>query len=137
MTVDRSDAPRLLLSALRAVGGGAFLAPRLGAKTFGLREDAEGSYLVRLFAARNIALTAGLLASSGRSRRTLYKVGVACDVLDIGAGLLGLHEGKERSSALIDTGASIVATGLGVAGLRVDSGRAGRGWGQLGRRFSR
>lgn len=122
MTVNRNNVPRLLLAALRSIGGGAFLLPRLAVKTFGLPEDAHASYLVRLFAARNIALTAGLLASRGKARRLWWQVGVACDLLDAGAGVLGLREGKERSSALVDTTASVLATGLGVAGLVVDRG---------------
>ena len=122
MNVERSDAPRLLLAALRAPGAGAFFAPRLGARTFGLPEDGESYYLVRLFAARNVALIAGLLASSGKARRLWWQVGIVCDALDIGAGLLGFKEGKERSSAIVDTSASTIATGLGVAGLMVDRG---------------
>jgi hypothetical protein len=122
MTFDRRDTPRLMLAALRSVGGGAFLLPRVGSRTFGLPDDAESSYLVRLFAARNIAFTAGLLASNGSARRLWWQAGVVCDALDAGAGLLGLREGKERSSAMVDTGASLVAAGLGVAGLLVDEG---------------
>jgi hypothetical protein len=65
-----------------------------------------------------------LLPSVGEAsaRRLWWQVGIACDVLDTLAGLLGLRDGKQRSSALVDTGASLVATGLGVAGLRVDRG---------------
>ncbi len=122
MNLDRSDAPRLLLAALRAPGAGAFFAPRLGAKTFGLPEDGESYYLVRLFAARNVALIAGLLASDAKSRKLWWQAGILCDVLDVGAGLLGFKEGKERSSAIVDTSASLTATGLGVAGLMVDRG---------------
>lgn len=127
MSFNRSDAPRLLLSALRTPGSAAFLAPTIGARVFGLTGDAETSYLVRLFAARNVALTAGLLASSGSSRRLWWQAGIACDALDVAAGLLGLREGKERSSALVDTAASATATLLGTAGLIADSRANGRG----------
>jgi hypothetical protein len=116
----KTDTPGLLLCTLRAVGAAAFLAPAVGARTFDIGGGAEGEYLVRLFAARNVALAAGLLASRGQARRLWYQVGIACDVLDIGAGLLGFRSGKKRSSAAVDTGASLVATVLGVTGLLLD-----------------
>ena len=52
MTIKPSDTPSLLLCALRAVGGAAFLAPGVGARQLDVRDDAETTYLVRLFAAR-------------------------------------------------------------------------------------
>jgi hypothetical protein len=114
------ETPPALLCVLRSVGGAAFLAPVIGARTFGIPADGEGTYLVRLFAARNVAFVGGLLASSGQARRLWYQAGIACDVLDVAAGLLGLRAGKPRSSAIVDTSASLVATALGVAGLVVD-----------------
>ncbi len=115
-----NETPAALLCALRSIGGAAFVAPALGARTFGIPDDAEGTYLVRLFAARNVAFAAGLLASTGRGRQLWYRAGIACDVLDVAAGLLGLRAGKPRSSAIVDTSASLVATALGVAGLIAD-----------------
>ncbi|MEU6063961.1 MULTISPECIES: hypothetical protein [Streptomyces] len=108
----------LLLVALRAVGGAAFLAPTLGTKTFAIRDDAEGAYLVRLFAARNLAMAGGLLLSRGRARRLWFQAGVVCDALDTAAGLMGLRTGKKASSATVDTLAALAATAIGVAGLR-------------------
>jgi hypothetical protein len=116
--MDKSDTPRVLMCALRSVGAATFLAPAVGTKTFGV--GAEGTYLVRLFAARNVALAGGLLASSRQGRRAWYQAGIACDVLDIGAGLLKLRVSEERSSTLVHTGASLLATLLGVAGLLTD-----------------
>ncbi|HTZ44770.1 MAG TPA: hypothetical protein VMB79_12985 [Jatrophihabitans sp.] len=124
MSMAKGVSPALLLGVLRSVGAAAFLAPGAGAKTFGIPADGEGKYLVRLFAARNVALTAGLLASRGNARRLWYQAGIACDVLDLGAGLIGFAEGKKRSSATVDTAASLLATAFGVAGLLRD--RAGR-----------
>lgn len=120
MTIESKDRPRLLLAALRVVGGGAFLVPRPAVKTFGLVDDAHSRYLIRLFAARNLALTAGLLASPRRARRLWWQVGVGCDALDVAAGALGLRDGKPRASALVDSGVSLLATAIGVAGLVVD-----------------
>lgn len=117
MTRSRSDVPSLLLCVLRTAGSAAFLAPGVGAKTFGVPADGEGKYLVRLFAARNVALTAGLFLSRGEARKLWLQAGLACDALDIGAGLLGFAEGKQRSSATVDTGLSLLATGLGALGL--------------------
>ncbi|HEX8742857.1 MAG TPA: hypothetical protein VF712_06970 [Thermoleophilaceae bacterium] len=117
MSLDRKSAPLALLSALRLVGGGAFLLPRVGVKQLGLHDDVESAYLMRLFAARNIAMTLGLVASQNGSRRLWWQAGIACDVLDAGAGLLALREGKPRGSAIVDTSASMLAAGLGVAGL--------------------
>jgi hypothetical protein len=108
---------RGLLVALRLFGGGAWAAPHLAAGTMGLQEGAESEYVVRLFAARNLALAAGLAASGRRSRRLWWQTGIACDALDAAAGLLGGRAGKPRHSVVVDVGASLLATGLGVAGL--------------------
>jgi hypothetical protein len=117
----KTDAPGLLLCALRSgVGGTAFLAPAVAARSFHISDGADETYLVRLFAARNLALTAGLLASRGQARRLWYKAGVICDVLDIAAGLLGFRAGKKPSSAAADTGASLATTLLGVTALLVE-----------------
>jgi hypothetical protein len=116
--MDKRDAPRGLMCALRSVGAATFLVPAVGTKTFGV--GAEGTYLVRLFAARNVALAGGLIAGSRQGRRAWYQAGIACDVLDIGAGLLKLRVSQERSSTLVHTGASFLATLLGVAGLLMD-----------------
>lgn len=115
--MDRRNTPSMLLCTLRSVGGAAFLAPSIGARKLGLEDDEHGTYMVRLFAARNIALAGGLLFSRGEARRLWYQAGIVCDALDVAAGVLGLRAGKERSAAAVDTGASLVATLLGVAGL--------------------
>lgn len=121
--MSKNNIPALLLGLLRTVGGGAIVAPGLGAKVFGVPEDGEGKYLVRLFAARNLAFTAGLLLSKGGARRLWWQMGIACDALDVGAGLIAFREGKPTKSATIDTGAAALATVLGVAGLAVDKAR--------------
>jgi hypothetical protein len=119
-----NNIPALLLSTLRTVGGGAILAPALGAKVFGIPDDGEGRYLVRLFAARNLAFVGGLLLSRGAARRLWFQAGIACDTLDVAAGLLAYREGKPTKSATVDTGAALLATLLGIAGLRADRGRS-------------
>jgi hypothetical protein len=119
------NVPALLLSTLRTAGGGALLAPGLGAKVFGIPQDGEGKYLVRLFAARNIAFIAGLLMSKGEARKLWFQAGILCDALDVAAGLIAYKEGKPTKSANIDTGAALAATLLGVAGLRADRRKNG------------
>src|SRR5436190_13188323 len=89
VTMRANETPAALLCVLRSVGGAAFVAPAIGARTFGIPADADGTYLVRLFAARNVAFAAGLLASTGRGRQLWYRAGIACDVLDVVAALMG------------------------------------------------
>jgi hypothetical protein len=126
MTITATDAPRLMLSTLRAFGGAAFLAPGVAAKKLDVRDDPETAYLVRLFAARNTALIGGLLASRGETRRLWWKAGIACDALDVAAGALALRERKDPTAAVMDMSASAVATALGMAGLWMEGRAKGR-----------
>jgi len=114
----------LLLGALRLPGAGAFAAPQLATRVLSLPSGPHSAYLVRLFAARNAAMTAGLLLSAPPARRLWWRTAIACDALDVGAGLLALREGKPRPSALVDIGAAALATALGLAGLVADRGAA-------------
>lgn len=121
--MEKSDRAALLLAVGRgAIGGAAFLMPARGAKKLGITADAEGNYLVRLFAVRNMTLAAGLVASRGDARRLWYKANIIVDLIDVASGLIGLREGKPRSSAVLDTSAAAVGTLLGVVGF-VSSGR--------------
>lgn len=121
--MNRSDTPAVLLSTLRTVGAAAFLAPAVGVKKLHINEDADGEYLVRLFAARNIALIVGVLASKGETRKLWLKAGILCDGLDVAAGLLGHRKGRLKKSTVVDTGAAATATLLGLLGLLTE--RAG------------
>jgi hypothetical protein len=117
----RSDKAALLLAFGRgAIGGAAFLMPTRGVETFGIGSGPEGNYLVRLFAARNMILAGALLGSRGDARRLWYKANIIVDVIDVASGLIGLREGKPRSSAAIDTSAAAVGAFLGVVGLVFD-----------------
>lgn len=121
MTLDHNR-PRRMLCVLRLTGVGAFLAPQLAAPVLALDVNPQTTYVVRLFAARNLAMTMGLWKSRLPARRLWWQASVVCDVLDVVAAVLALRAGKERSSALTETGASLVAAGLGVAGLLADRG---------------
>jgi hypothetical protein len=113
---------RWLLGGLRLAGAGSFVAPQVAVRVLSLDASPQSAYLVRLFAARNAAMIAGLWLSRGRARRLWWQTGIACDVLDVGAGLLALREGKPRAAALLDAGAAFAATALGVAGLVAEGG---------------
>jgi hypothetical protein len=73
-----------------AVGAGAYLTPNLSGRMFGL--DPEGNpqlpYVGRLFGARDVALGAGALRSSRKQRDAWITAGLACDIADVGAGVL-------------------------------------------------
>jgi hypothetical protein len=113
--------PRLLLSALRvATGVGGFAAPGLAARMLALEPGPPSAYLVRLFAARNVAMGTGLLIAPAAARPLLWRVGICADALDVLAALLAMRAGKDRTSASVDAGASLLAAGLGLAGLRAD-----------------
>jgi hypothetical protein len=120
VSLERRDLPLAALSTLRLAGGAAFALPRVGVRQLGLHDDPESAYLMRLFAARNLAMTAGLLLARGDARKLWWQAGIACDVLDAGAGVLGARDGKERKDAIVDTCASLLAAGLGVAGLAAE-----------------
>lgn len=114
-----------MLASLRMAGGLAYLAPGVAGNVLGLQEDIESRYLTRLFAARNLALTAGLLSAAPGARTGWWRAGVGCDTLDALAGVLALRAGKRRGSAVVDVALSLFAAGLGIEGLRADRGASG------------
>ena len=88
--------------------------PNLSGRLFGL--DPEGNpqpaYLGRLFGARDVALGAGVLRSPRRSRRTPGSTaGLACDVADVGAGVLAGVRGQlpPAAAALVTATAAVFA----------------------------
>ncbi|WP_433476830.1 hypothetical protein ACQPZP_07090 [Spirillospora sp. CA-142024] len=73
-----------------ALGLAAFAAPKLTVKLTGLGGDAHPGrdYVVRMFAAREIALGAGYLLSGEESGRRLWaRLGLAVDSMDLASGL--------------------------------------------------
>src|SRR5439155_23228613 len=88
--------PVSLISGLRAsIGVGAWLAPNLTGRAFGLDPDGnpQASYLARLFAIRDLALAAGTLGSEGDARRRWIQLGLACDLADAAAAYLAGRDG--------------------------------------------
>src|SRR3954463_367053 len=99
--------PISTIAGLRAaVGAGAYLAPNLSGRLFGLDPDGnpQASYLGRLFGARDVALGAGVLRSPRKQKDAWVAAGMACDVADVGAGALaGIRGTLPASSAAMVT----------------------------------
>lgn len=105
-----------------AIGAGAWLAPRLSARLFGLDPEAnpQAAYLGRLFGVRDVALGYGLNASSTEEqRRQWLRIGVVCDAADALAGLFAGRRGDlPARSALMVTATALAAAGMGIAALQ-------------------
>jgi hypothetical protein len=104
-----------------AIGGGAWAAPGLAGKAFGLDVEAnpQAPYFARLFGVRDAALGYGLLFTTGETQRQWTRIGIACDVADVAAGLAGGARGylPKPTTALV-TATALLAVGLGAAALR-------------------
>lgn len=110
-----------LIGTRTTIGTGAWLAPNLSGRLFGLDPDAnpQASYLGRLFGVRDIALGVGLGASSGADRQQWLRIGVACDLADAAAGLLAGRSGAlPKRATLLVTATALAAAALGVAAMR-------------------
>ena len=116
--------PGKILTTLRfIIGGSSWLAPDLAGKGFGLDPEAnpQASYVGRLFASRDAALGAGIVATEGDARRLWWQIGIACDVADAAAGLIALKQGRLPAAAgVMVTATALVAAGLGAAALMAD-----------------
>jgi hypothetical protein len=114
--------PLAALTGLRlAIGAGAWLAPRLSGRLFGLDPAANPQlpYVGRLFGVRDIALAMGVQLSEGQNRRVWLRLGMACDLADSAAGLLAGRNGELSpiATALV-TAPALGAAALGAAALR-------------------
>lgn len=111
---------RILVGLRLAIGTGAWAAPALTAKLFGLNPVAnpQATYVARLFAIRNVALgAAGLKAGPGQKQA--LQAGVVCDLFDAAASLLAKRSGVLGTLPAGMTGATALsATGLGICALR-------------------
>jgi hypothetical protein len=104
-----------------AVGAGAWLAPRLSGRAFGLDPAAnpQAPYLGRLFGVRDVALAVGLSSSSGSERAQWLRLGMACDLADAVAGLLAGRRGElPKLATVLVTATALSAAALGAAALR-------------------
>lgn len=113
--------PVQMISGLRAqIGASAWLAPNLTGKLFGLdpASNPQSAFLGRLFGARDIALAAGTLGSSGEARSQWLRLGLACDLADAAAAYLAGRNGTvPKHAAIMAGGTAIAAVGLGLAAL--------------------
>ena len=87
---DKEKAATAIAAGRVAIGAGAYVAPNLSGRLFGLDPDGnpQASYLGRLFGARDVALGAGVLRSPRKQKDAWVAAGMACDVADVGAGAL-------------------------------------------------
>ncbi len=110
-----------LIGLRSSIGAGAWIAPRLAGRLFGLDAVANPQlpYVGRLFGVRDVALAAGLGLSSGQSRRLWLQLGIVCDAADAVAGILAGRGGQisKLSTALV-TAPALLGIGLGIAGLQ-------------------
>lgn len=118
-------APDKTIVALRVnIGLGAWIAPRLAGRLFGLDAEANPQlpYVGRLFGVRDVALGAGLAGSSGSARRLWLQVGVACDAADAVAGLIAGRNGEiSKVATVLVTAPALMGIGLGLAALRLQA----------------
>lgn len=104
-----------------SIGAGAWLAPGLTGRLFGLDAVANPQlpYVARLFGVRDVALAAGLQLSTGQSRRLWLQLGIVCDAADGVAGILaGRHGQLSKLSTVLVTAPALLAIGLGIAALQ-------------------
>ncbi|MBJ7472019.1 MAG: hypothetical protein JHD16_11990 [Solirubrobacteraceae bacterium] len=111
--------PRLVLGTIRAmIGLGAWLAPDLTVKIFGIEPEKSDRFVGRLFGARELALAATLLSAPPAAVGRVAAVGVAVDAFDSLAGFDERRRGNlsTRATLLGPVGAlGFVALGLLVA----------------------
>jgi hypothetical protein len=110
-----------LVATRTAIGVGAWVAPKLSGRLFGLDPEAnpQSPYLGRLFGVRDVALGFGLNASSGAERQQWLRIGVACDLADAAAGLLAGRAGElPKRASLLVTATALAAAAMGIAAMR-------------------
>ena len=110
-----------LIAVRGAIGAGAYLAPRLSGRLFGLDPDAnpQAAYLGRLFGARDIALAFGLNVARDSARAHWLRIGIACDLADAVSGILAGRRGElPKHATVLVTASALVAAGLGAAALQ-------------------
>lgn len=119
-----APSPSQLLSGVRlGVGVGAWVAPNLTGKVFGLDSDAnpQMAFMARLFGARDVALAVGTNGTPPAQRRLWWQIGIATDLLDAGAAYLAYRNGTvPKVSAILAGGTALAAAGLGAAAMSAD-----------------
>jgi hypothetical protein len=120
--------PGQILRSLRlAIGLGAWLAPGLTGRLFGLSaaDNPQLPYMARLFGVRDAALAVGTGQTTGPSRRVWWQVGIACDLFDAVAAYLGGRNGSlSKPTVVLAGGTALAAAALGVAAMQADDAGA-------------
>jgi hypothetical protein len=110
-----------LIGIRASIGAGAWVAPQLAGRLFGLDAVANPQlpYVGRLFGIRDVALAAGLGMSNGDGRKLWLQLGIMCDVADAAAGLLAGRKGElSKLSTVLVTAPALLGLALGVAALQ-------------------
>jgi hypothetical protein len=119
--VERDSAIKQMGIIRTAVGAGAWLAPRLSGKAFGLDAGAnpQSPYIGRLFGARDVALAYGTMTTQGEEQNRWLVAALGCDIADAAAGIAAWRGGylSPLSSALV-TVAALNGVALGLVALR-------------------
>lgn len=93
---------RTFLAAARAaIGLGAWLAPDLTVRLFGMDPERSNRFVGRLFGARELALAATLLAAPPAAVAPVAAVGAAVDAVDAVAGFDEARRGNLSARAVI------------------------------------
>jgi hypothetical protein len=118
MTIQRKDAARTALAAIRIVNGtvGLFapelLLGRLGVDT---TRDRSGAYPFRMFGVRTIVIGLDLLLLSGKELERATKLAVLIHAADtISAAVTTVRGDLPRKQGFVTIGISAVNTGLGL-----------------------
>lgn len=112
---------KALVGVRGAIGVGAWTAPRLSGRLFGLDPEAnpQAAYLGRLFGVRDAVLAVGVATNAGKQRAQWLQLGVVCDLADAVAGVLAGRRGELPPQATVMvTATALVAAGLGIAALQ-------------------
>ncbi|MBT0567323.1 hypothetical protein [Williamsia sp. CHRR-6] len=92
---------RITLAVARMlIGLGAWLAPDLTVRVFGLDPERSNRFVGRLFGAREFALAAALLAAPGKAVATVAAVGAVVDAVDAVAGFDETRRGNLGGRAI-------------------------------------
>jgi hypothetical protein len=121
--VDRNTAIKNVSAVRAVVGAVSWIAPGAAGRLFGMDVAAnpQAPYLGRLFGARDVALAAGTLTTTGESQDLWLKAGIGCDIADAAAGLAAWRGGYLSSfSGLLVTAAALNGVALGLMALRGD-----------------
>jgi hypothetical protein len=119
--VNRESAIKQLGVVRAVVGAGAWVAPRLSGKAFGLdaSENPAAPYLGRLFGARDVALGYGTMTTEGEAQDRWLVAGLGCDLADAAAGIAAWRGGYlSPFSSFLVTAAAVNAVVLGAIALR-------------------